>query len=123
IVPRVFDADICRRLIAHYDAQGGARSGVMRDVDGKTVPVLDNFKSRRDVFIVDDALREEVRARLARRLLPSIKRGVQFAPTRFERYLIACYDADEGGYFRPHRDNESLGTKHRRYAVSINLNA
>src|SRR5690606_16138476 len=29
----------------------------------------------------------------------------------------------EGGYFRPHRDNRSFGTAHRRFAVSINLNA
>ncbi|MFL5295368.1 MAG: 2OG-Fe(II) oxygenase [Phenylobacterium sp.] len=123
IVPRVFDAEICKRLIAHYDALGGALSGVMRDVDGKTVGVLDSFKSRRDVVIDDPALREEVRARLVRRLLPEIKRVFQFEVTRFERYLIACYDAGEGGYFRPHRDNQSLGTKHRRYAVSINLNA
>jgi predicted 2-oxoglutarate/Fe(II)-dependent dioxygenase YbiX len=37
--------------------------------------------------------------------------------------LIACYDAQEGGYFRPHRDNLSMGTAHRKFAVSINLNA
>ena len=47
----------------------------------------------------------------------------QFKVTRLERYLVACYDAADGGYFRPHRDNETLGTAHRRFAVSINLNA
>ncbi|MDO9525444.1 MAG: 2OG-Fe(II) oxygenase [Gemmobacter sp.] len=39
-----------------------------------------------------------------------------------ERYLVGCYDATEGGHFRPHRDNTTLGTAHRRWAVSINLN-
>jgi predicted 2-oxoglutarate/Fe(II)-dependent dioxygenase YbiX len=34
-----------------------------------------------------------------------------------------CYDAEDGGYFRPHRDNTTAGTAHRRFAVSINLNA
>jgi predicted 2-oxoglutarate/Fe(II)-dependent dioxygenase YbiX len=40
-----------------------------------------------------------------------------------ERYIVACYDADAGGHFRPHRDNTTSGTAHRRFAVTINLNA
>ena len=124
IVPRVFDTALCRRLIVHYDAQGGQPSGVMRDVDGKTVGVLDPMKNRRDVNV--DAipeLRTEIMGRLERALIPMIQRAYQFRATRLERYLVACYDAAEGGYFRPHRDNETFGTAHRRFAVSINLNA
>ena len=40
-----------------------------------------------------------------------------------ERYLVGCYRADEGGHFRPHRDNTTKGTAHRRFAVTINLNS
>ncbi|WP_292156875.1 2OG-Fe(II) oxygenase [Brevundimonas sp.] len=40
-----------------------------------------------------------------------------------ERYLVACYDATDQAHFRPHRDNTTSGTAHRRFAVSINLNA
>jgi predicted 2-oxoglutarate/Fe(II)-dependent dioxygenase YbiX len=123
VVPRVFEPELCRRLIELYDQIGGAPSGVMRDIGGRTVGVLDDFKRRRDVFLEDPALRQEIQLRLNRRLLPEIKRVYQFEATRLERYLVACYDADEGGYFRPHRDNESLATQHRRFAVSINLNA
>ncbi|MDB5423149.1 MAG: hypothetical protein JWQ29_565 [Phenylobacterium sp.] len=123
IAPRIFEPEICRRLIAYYDAEGGAPSGVMRDVDGKTVGVLDDFKRRRDVTIADEGLRQELLARLRRRLIPEIKRVFQFQATRLERYIVACYDAAEGGYFRAHRDNETLATRHRRFAVSINLNA
>ncbi|HEX7623591.1 MAG TPA: 2OG-Fe(II) oxygenase, partial [Anaeromyxobacteraceae bacterium] len=47
----------------------------------------------------------------------------QFQVTRIERYMVACYDAADGGYFRAHRDNETLGTAHRKFACSINLNA
>ena len=39
-----------------------------------------------------------------------------------ERLLIGCYDAKDGGHFRPHRDNTTRGTAHRRFALSINLN-
>jgi predicted 2-oxoglutarate/Fe(II)-dependent dioxygenase YbiX/peroxiredoxin len=123
IVPRVFDHDLCRRLIGVYEAAGGAPSGVMRNEGGRTVGVLNDFKRRRDAYIEDEALRGEVFRRLKRALFPEVKRVFQWEPTWIERYLIACYDAEEGGYFRPHRDNETPGTMHRKFACSINLNA
>jgi predicted 2-oxoglutarate/Fe(II)-dependent dioxygenase YbiX len=95
----------------------------MRDIDGKTVGVLDGMKRRRDVLIEDEDLRRELMSRLERNLVPMIQRALQFKVTRLERYLIACYDAEEGGWFNAHRDDETLGTAHRRFAVSINLNA
>ena len=52
-----------------------------------------------------------------------IERAFQFRPTRLERYIVACYDSVVGGHFRAHRDNTTKGTAHRRFAVSINLNA
>jgi hypothetical protein len=123
IVPRIFEPELCRRLIAHYDQRGGDPSGVMREVGGKTVGVLDDFKKRRDAAIEDPAFLDQLRLRIARRLLPEIQKAYQFRATRIERYIVACYDADEGGYFRAHRDNTTKGTAHRRFAVSINLNA
>jgi predicted 2-oxoglutarate/Fe(II)-dependent dioxygenase YbiX len=123
IVPRVFEPQVCRRLIDSYEAEGGAPSGVMRDVNGRTVGVLDDFKRRRDATVSDPAFRDELQGYLARRLLPEIAKVFQFQITRVERFIVACYDAEEGGYFRAHRDNETLGTAHRRFAVTINLNA
>jgi predicted 2-oxoglutarate/Fe(II)-dependent dioxygenase YbiX len=123
ILPRVFEPELCKRLIALYDADGGSPSGVMRDIGGRTVGVLDDFKRRRDLLIEDEALRAGLLARISRRIAPQIARVFQFRVTRLERYLVACYDAESGGYFRPHRDNETLGTLHRKFAVSINLNA
>lgn len=123
IVPRVLEPELCRRLIQLYDDDGGERSGVMREVDGRTVGVVDDFKSRSDAFIQDEGVRQALRTRIARRLLPEIERAFQYKVTRIERYIVACYDAEEGGYFRPHRDNSTAGTAHRRFAVSINLNA
>lgn len=123
IIPRIFEPAFCRQLIDHYETQGGRLSGVMRDIDGRTVGVMDDMKRRRDVEIVDPALRQQIAHRLERRLTPMVRRAFQFNATRLERYLIACYDAEEGGFFKPHRDNETFGTAHRRFAVSINLNA
>ena len=57
-----------------------------------------------------------------RRVTPEIRKVHQFEVTRMERYLVACYAAEDGGHFRPHRDNTTTGTAHRRFAVSVNLN-
>jgi predicted 2-oxoglutarate/Fe(II)-dependent dioxygenase YbiX len=123
ITPRVFPADLCRRLIDYYEAKGGVASGVMRERDGKTVGVLDDFKKRRDCTIEDEALRAEARDAIRHRLLPEVLKAFRFEATRVERYIVARYDAEDGGYFRPHRDNLTSGTAHRQFACSINLNA
>lgn len=124
ILPRVFEPDFCRQLIELYHRHGGRDSGFMREVGGKTVPVLDHgFKRRSDYHIEDETVQRAIRARILRRLVPAIEQAFQFRVTRMERYLVACYDAEHGGHFRAHRDNTTKGTAHRRFAVTINLNA
>jgi len=123
IVPRIFEPQLCGRLIDYYRQDGGAPSGTMVERDGKTVGVLNSFKRRRDASLADEALVAECRGRLRQRLLPQIEKAFQFTTTHIERYIVACYDAADGGWFNPHRDNTTLGTAHRKFAVSINLNA
>lgn len=122
-LPRVFEPAFCQRLIDIYDAQGGTHSGFMRQIDGKTVRVSDpKHKSRRDVHVEDPDMIAQLQQRIRRRVVPEIAKVHQFQATRMERYLVACYRADEGGHFAAHRDNTTSGTAHRRFAVSINLN-
>jgi predicted 2-oxoglutarate/Fe(II)-dependent dioxygenase YbiX len=124
VLPRVFEPELCRALIAEYDRQGGEASGFMREVDGRTVAVHDrNHKVRRDVMLQDGPLKQATQSRILRRVVPEIARSFQFHVTRMERYLVACYDAAEGGHFAAHRDNTTKGTAHRRFAVTINLNS
>ena len=123
IVPRVFEPEMCRRLIDFYNQTGGRPSGVMREIGGKTVGVLDDFKRRSDATIEDASFRADLLQRIEKRLISQIYRSFQFQPTRIERYIVARYDAESGGYFRPHRDNTTSGTVHRKFACSINLNA
>ncbi len=123
ILPEVFEAEFCRRLVALYEEKGGAESGFMREVEGKTVLLADHkHKRRRDYVIEDRDLIRQIQLRIQRRVVPEILKAHQFQVTRMERYLIACYDAEEGGHFRAHRDNTTKGTAHRRFAVSVNLN-
>ncbi|MBX7456632.1 2OG-Fe(II) oxygenase [Qipengyuania sp. 1NDH17] len=122
-VPGVFDEALCKHLISLYEADGGTASGFMRDVNGKTTHILDDgFKQRRDTTIEDPKLIQALSQRVARRVAPAIERAFAFKATRIERHIVACYEAGKG-HFRPHRDNTTFGTAHRRFAVTINLNA
>jgi hypothetical protein len=125
IAPRVFEPDFCKTLIAFYQRQGGEASGVTQEnAEGKTVVRLDDgFKRRADCLITDAKLREAAMHRIYWRLGPEIEKAFMWKPTRMERYLVACYDSTSGGFFKPHRDNTTAGTAHRRFAVTINLNA
>lgn len=124
VLPNVFEPELCRTLIESYQRGGGEDSGFMRDIDGKTVLVQDHaHKRRRDFILEDQELIKRLQQRVQRRIVPEIDKAFQFHVTRMERYLVGCYRADERGHFRPHRDNTTKGTAHRRFAVTINLNS
>jgi predicted 2-oxoglutarate/Fe(II)-dependent dioxygenase YbiX len=100
----------------------------MREVNGKTVGVIEHSFKRRQDFEFDRRpelaeLRQVIQQRLLTRLMPAIQRAFQFHVTRMERYIVARYDGASGGYFRAHKDNTTPGTAHRRFACTINLNA
>lgn len=124
LLPRVFEPELCRRLIGHYEALGGQDSGFMRDVGGRTVGIVDfSHKRRLDCAIEDEELKRAARERIERRLVPEIRKAFQFKVTRMERYIVCCYEAETGGHFNAHRDDTTFGTAHRRFAVTINLDA
>lgn len=125
VAANVFEPDFCKTLIEYYRARGGEASGVTKqDPTGRTFVTLDDgFKRRNDCLIEDEKLREATMQRIYWRLAPMIERAFMWRPTRMERYLVARYDSEGGGFFKPHRDNTTNGTAHRRFAVTINLNA
>jgi predicted 2-oxoglutarate/Fe(II)-dependent dioxygenase YbiX len=124
ILPNVFEREFCRVLIEHHRGSAARDSGFMVERDGRTHREVDHaIKSRNDVEIFDDTLRRHCRARLARRLIPEVKKVFQFAATHVERHMIGCYEASARGFFRAHRDDMTQGTAHRRFALTINLNA
>jgi peroxiredoxin len=129
LLDNVFEPDLIKSLIDYYDKQGGTLSGFMRTMaNGQTAETTDyNHKVRRDTLIKDDILRQRCRSAIEIALIPAIQRAFQFQATRMERYLIGCYEPEAdgvpGGHFNRHRDNTTRGTVHRRFAVSIGLNA
>lgn len=122
ILPDLFEPALCAALIAAYEAAGGEVSGFMVVENGRTVGRHDPaHKVRRDHVVTDQAMIATIQTRVVERVVPAIRNCYQFRVTRMERYLVACYDAAEGGHFRAHRDNTTPGTAHRRFALSVNL--
>lgn len=123
MLPNVLEAELCRRLVDEYDRNGGIESGVMKEIDGKTVGVYDSRHKRRDDFLIEDAeLRASLQRRVQLKVIPIVRKAFCFEITRMERYIVGRYEAASGGHFKPHRDNTTKGTAHRRFALSVNLN-
>lgn len=108
----------------YYNQGGSTDSGFMRELEGKTVGVYDyGYKRRSDKNLDDVVLRNACMTRIHDRVAPEIQKAFQFHATSIERHIVACYDSQSGGHFRPHRDNTTKGTAHRRFAVSVVLNS
>jgi predicted 2-oxoglutarate/Fe(II)-dependent dioxygenase YbiX len=123
ILPNVFEPALRAHLIGEYDRHGGETSGFMREIEGKTVAVHDSqHKKRADYSIEDEQLRSLLQRRVLQKVVPVIHKACCFEVTRMERYIVGCYDSENGGHFRAHRDNTTKGTAHRRFALSLNLN-
>ena len=122
-IPGVFEPPLCRTLIDTYHRCATAELGMLAEKQGQAVHVHDhNFKRRTDGTITDRSLISLIQTRLRQRVFPEIRKCFQFHVTHIERYLVGCYDATTGGHFRPHRDDTTPGSAHRRFAISINLN-
>jgi predicted 2-oxoglutarate/Fe(II)-dependent dioxygenase YbiX len=120
----VFEPELCAHLVDCFERGGAKDSGFMQDVRGRSVENFDNsWKRRRDFHLTDTKLIANLRARIGRRICPEIRKAFQMRPTRIERDLVARYDSETGGHFGPHRDDTGIAIAHRRFAVSINLNA
>jgi predicted 2-oxoglutarate/Fe(II)-dependent dioxygenase YbiX len=123
-VPNVLSPADCRALIARWHQEGHEAGSIMSVVGGKTVERYDDaVKKRRDHLLSDPAVRKPLMAMVARRLGPEVGKAFCFGSFRFDRVLIACYDAERGDHFRPHRDNTTPATAGRRFALTLNLNS
>lgn len=123
IVPNVLDRAACRTLIERWERLGHDEGSVNSLVDGAEVQrVYHAMKKRRDHAIQDPALLKGLIATIGRRIAPELDRAFGFRRFRFDRFIVTCYDAERGDYFRRHRDNASPGTADRRFALTLNLN-
>lgn len=124
MIPRVFEPDFCRRLIEVCAERGLRETGTITVKDGKRLSRINHDMKKRFDYIIDDrALLEAIHWRFARRVTPEIQKAFRYHVTEAEGFRVACYRAEERGYFRAHRDNISPAVAHRCFAFSLNLNS
>jgi predicted 2-oxoglutarate/Fe(II)-dependent dioxygenase YbiX len=124
IVPNVLSRADCSALITRWHEMGHREGTVTSVVDGKVADrVYEDVKKRRDHVLSDPDVRKPLMATVARRLGPEVHKAFCYGSFIFDRVLIACYDAERGDYFKPHRDNTTPKTAGRRFALTLNLNS
>ncbi|MEO1227334.1 MAG: 2OG-Fe(II) oxygenase [Myxococcota bacterium] len=122
VVPRVLSPEVCRGLVASF-ASWNPVSSPMPTPDGQELVVDPARKSRRDVWIGEPGLEQELFQTISQRVVPEVAKAFQFTARRFERLKLVAYAASDSGHFGVHRDNTAPSTQHRRFALTLNLNA
>lgn len=121
LIPDVLSADDCAALIDLYNREN-FETGVATEASGVGAQEIDHsYKHRRDHQIADPEMIARVNNRLARRIVPEVRKAFNYDVTRFEHLRIGCYDAG-AGFFRAHRDNTKPATAHRKFALTLCLN-
>jgi predicted 2-oxoglutarate/Fe(II)-dependent dioxygenase YbiX len=124
LLPRVFEPEFCALLIDYFESRPAQDSGFAAEVGGRTELVVDpTLKRRRDVAVDHPQLQAAIEARLTHRLLPMVKTAFNWKAEYIERFLIARYASADRGFFFAHRDDVVAGSGHRKFAVTVNLNA
>jgi len=121
LVPNVIDPGHCRRLMALWERSARLDNAVSSA--SEKIRANARSKIRSDAYLMLGTLEcDGLLAVLRRRLLPEVAKAFNFTPTRTEHFRIGCYDAAQGGFFAPHRDDTQEITAHRRFALTLNLN-
>lgn len=122
LVPNVLTPEHCARVIRAWKTGQRYEGGVASAQAGNAPET--KVKVREDVALADlGPEAQELFAVFGRRLFPQIRKAFNFRVTRAETLRVGCYTADDGGHFVPHRDDTTPYTAHRRFAISLNLNA
>ncbi len=73
--------------------------------------------------IRDRQIQQYLDTKLIRRIKPEVEKAFQTGFSKREDYRVAAYDAVAGDSLAAHRDNPTAKTRHRRFTVSVTLNA
>lgn len=121
LIPDALTAGDCAALIDLYE-KDNYETGVATEASGVGGQEIDHgYKHRRDHQVSDPEVIARINNRLARRIVPEIRKAFNYEVTRFEHLRIGCYDAG-AGFFRAHRDNTKPATAHRKFALTLCLN-
>lgn len=121
-VPRVLEPEFCRRLMEIHEADNEPSFAAQDSQEGARSNRDAAVKVRRDHYVRDPALFNDIKWRIDRRVLPEIQKAFYYRVAGVEEFKICRYDAEDHGHFIPHRDNNTLSGAHRRFAMTLNLN-
>jgi predicted 2-oxoglutarate/Fe(II)-dependent dioxygenase YbiX len=123
LVPRALDPEDCAWLIGlWHNGERDDGTVAVGSSAGGGVQVVPTTKRREDYYMRDKGLEQKLLNRLMPRLVPEVSKAFHFEGYTVETFKIGCYKAEKAGFFTVHRDDTSPATKHRKFAVTLNLN-
>jgi len=130
LLPRMLSLGDCDYLVEiwhhnvpEYTTDGFTNAGTRTEAGDYKVVHDGAYGKAVEYIVQDQALQRFIDKRMRRRLLPEIKKAFQASGLKREGYRIAGYESRAGGYLNPHRDNSTPANAHRRFTMTINLNA
>lgn len=122
IVPNVLDRQLCAELIADWEKDH--REGYVRtfEADPEKGRAINLDLKRRQDHYVAPAKNQKLEQLVMRRIAPEVYKAFHFKIGGMQAFRVGGYVAGRGDYFRPHRDNSSPQTEHRKFALTLNLN-
>jgi len=131
LLPRVLSDADCSALIAlwhrpvnQWPSSDGFRSeGHTKEQGDFKVGHAGTYGQMTEYVVRDAAVQQFLDQRFNRRVAPELRKAFQTGVSQREHYRIVRYDSASGGVLRPHRDNAIKETAHRRFTMTINLNA
>ncbi|MEX0921786.1 MAG: 2OG-Fe(II) oxygenase [Rhodovibrionaceae bacterium] len=122
IVPHVLEPALCAELIADWEQdhqEGYVRTAEADPEKGRAIQP--DVKRRQDHFL-SSAKNRKIEQIVMRRIAPEVFKAFHFKTGSMQAFRVGAYLAGRGDFFRPHRDNSSPQTEHRKFAVTLNLN-
>ncbi|HUL06042.1 MAG TPA: 2OG-Fe(II) oxygenase [Candidatus Acidoferrum sp.] len=130
LLPRALAEAECARLIEQFHrpvnvwtTDGFRSAGHNQEQGDFKVNHAGVYGQLTEYVLREPALQQFLDQRFARRVAPEMRKAFQTGVTQRENYRIARYDSTAGGVLHPHRDNSTKETAHRRFTMTINLNA
>jgi predicted 2-oxoglutarate/Fe(II)-dependent dioxygenase YbiX len=123
LIPDVLDATQCRAMIDLWRTRQEEGAVGTTGADGRSLNRAKETRRCRDHTILDPRLNRVIGQTIARRIAPEVAKAFAFRLTNAENYYVVGYEATRGDFFRPHRDNANPAFGHRRFAMTLSLNA
>lgn len=122
VIEDIFEPEFCEEVISFWRSAPKTKDEVASANRGNEYAIAE-IKRRTDAVVPDGALFEGIKNRIGRRVLPQIERAFKMKVASMEALRIGCYASENKGAFGRHRDNTTPFTAHRRFAMTLNLNA